>query len=160
MARIHTILENMRQASYADNTLYPLMASGAGNASSIANVPFTLSWLVNDGTATAIATGVKPGDVSLHYAYTITGWEILADVSGAIEFDIWKDTYGNYPPTVADTIVASAPPKITASATKAQSNTLTGWTTSVGATSTLRINVNSCTTITSATLILFCTRTI
>lgn len=40
--------------------------------------------------------------------------------------DIWKDTDANYPPTVADSIVASAKPTLS-SAKKSSDSTLTGW---------------------------------
>ena len=46
--------------------------------------------------------------------------------------DIWKDTDANYPPTVADTIVASAKPTLS-SANKSSDSTLAGWTTTVTA---------------------------
>jgi hypothetical protein len=91
------------------------------------------------------------------YAFTITGVTLLADVSGSIVIDIWKDTYANHPPTNADTICASAPPTIT-TATKSQDTTLTGWTLTVAAGSELKFLVESCTTITQCTLALHITR--
>jgi hypothetical protein len=72
---------------------------------------------------------------------------MLADQSGSIVVDIWKDTYANYPPTVADTITAAAKPTISAT-TKSQNATLTGWTTAITAGDTLRFNVDSITTCT------------
>lgn len=90
-------------------------------------------------------------DVIIPAAMTINSWTILADVTGSAEVGLWKDTYANYPPTVADSITASATPTIT-SATKAQSSTLTGWTTSVNAGDIIRFNVNSCTNITRLTI--------
>lgn len=100
-----------------------------------------------NGGGVQIATGVQRLDLVVPYACTITGWTLLADQSGSIVVDIWKDTYANYPPTVADTITASAKPTIT-TATKAQSSTLTGWTTSLTAGDVLRFNVDSVTTCT------------
>jgi hypothetical protein len=81
----------------------------------------------------------------------------LADQSGSIVVDIWKDTYANYPPTVADTITASAKPTIS-SATKGQSSTLTGWTTTIAAGDILAFNVDSITTCQRVTLSLKVTR--
>jgi hypothetical protein len=46
--------------------------------------------------------------------------------SGSIVVDLWKDTYANYPPTGADSIVASAPPTISGGI-KSEDTTLTGW---------------------------------
>lgn len=107
---------------------------------------------VIDGGGAAISTGIK-GDLYIPFACVINEWTLLADQSGSIVIDIWKDTYANYPPTIADTIVASAKPTIS-SANKGQSSTLTGWTTSIAAGSILRFNVDSAATIQRATLAL------
>lgn len=112
---------------------------------------------VIDGGGATITTGIK-GDIRFKYACTITGWTLLADQSGSIVVNIWKDTYANYPPTVADKITASAPPTISA-AIKGQSSTLTGWTTAVAAGDTIRINVDSVATIQRVTLSLDIVRT-
>lgn len=105
-----------------------------------------------DGGGATITTGIK-GDIYVAFTCTITAVTMLADQSGSIVVDIWKDTYGNYPPTVADTITASAKPTIT-TAVKSQDTTLTGWTTAVTAGDSLRFNVDSATTVTRVTLVL------
>ena len=112
---------------------------------------------VIDGAGSAITTGVK-GDVLFTFGCTINSATLLADQSGSIVVNIWKDTYTNYPPTVADKITASAPPTIS-TATKSQDTTLTGWTTTISANDTLRFNVDSAASITRATLILGIART-
>lgn len=101
---------------------------------------------VIDGAGSAITTGIK-ADVYVPYACTITAVTMLADQSGSIVVDIWKDTFANYPPTVADSITAAAKPTISA-ADKSQDTTLTGWTLAIAAGSTLRFNVDSAATIT------------
>lgn len=106
--------------------------------------------LVIDGGGSTITTGVK-GDLYIPVACTITANTMLADQSGSIVVDIWKNTYASYPPTVANTITASALPTIS-SAVKSQDSTLTGWTTACSAGDTLRFNVNSCTSITRLAL--------
>jgi hypothetical protein len=75
---------------------------------------FTVGW---DGGGSAVAAGTYQ-DVVVPHACTITGWTLTADVSGSAVVDIWKDTYANYPPAVADTITASAKrwPQATSSA--------------------------------------------
>lgn len=103
-----------------------------------------------DGGGSAIATGVK-GFIEIPYAGTIQSVRLLADQSGSIVIDLWKDTYANYPPTVADTITASAKPTLS-SATKAQDTTLSGWTTSVSAGDILGVNVDSASTVERVTL--------
>ena len=78
---------------------------------------------------------------------TIVGVRLLADVAGTGVVDIWKDTYANYPPTVADTITAAAKPTLTA-ADKYNDTTLTGWTTAVTQGDTFIINLDSAATFT------------
>ncbi|HVY85366.1 MAG TPA: DUF2793 domain-containing protein [Caulobacterales bacterium] len=107
---------------------------------------------VIDGGGSAIATGVK-GNLMIPFDCTIASATLLADQSGSIVIDIWKDDYANYPPTSADSIVASAKPTLS-SAAKSQDTTLTGWTTSISAGQTLRFNVDSATTVTRVTLLL------
>jgi len=115
-----------------------------------------LEFIIDGGGAT-ITTGIK-GDLEVPFACTITQSTLLADQSGSIVVDIWKDTYANFPPTDADSITASATPTIS-SATKAQDSTLTGWTTSIAAGDTIRFNVDSATTIQRVTLSLKVNRT-
>lgn len=110
-----------------------------------------------DGAGSAVTTGVK-GYFMVPYACTITGWTLLGDVSGSMVMDVWKDTYANYPPTVADTITGADKPTISAS-TKGQNLTLTLWTTAVSAGDTFGYNVDSCSTITKATLVIQATVT-
>jgi hypothetical protein len=105
---------------------------------------------VIDGGGATIATGVK-GDLEIPFPCAIQGWTLVADQSGSIVVDVWKDGYANFPPVVGDSITASAKPTISA-ATKGQSSTLTGWTTSIAAGDILRFNVDSVTTIQRATL--------
>jgi hypothetical protein len=129
---------------------------GLGSVPNIDLSPVAIQCVI-DGGGSTITTGVK-GDIYVPFGYAVTGWTLLADQSGSIVVDIWADTYANYPPTVADTITASAKPTISA-ATKGQSSTLTGWTTSIAGGRSLRINVDSVTAIQRCTLILHATRT-
>lgn len=110
-----------------------------------------------DGGGSAITTGVK-GYIECPYAGTIVAATLIADQSGSIVIDVWKDTYANYPPTVADTITASAKPTLS-TAQKSQDTTLTGWTTSVSAGDIFGFNVDSATTVTRVHLILKIDRT-
>jgi len=105
---------------------------------------------VIDGGGSAITTGQK-GHLEIPFACTIQQVTMLADQSGSIVVDIWKDTYANFPPTDADSITASAPPTIS-SAQKSQDSTLTGWTKSISSGDILAFNVDSCTTITRVTI--------
>ena len=105
-----------------------------------------------DGGGSAIVVGTQ-ADITIPYNMTIQSWTMLANVTGSIVIDIWKDTYGNFPPTVADSITGSAKPTISTNI-KGQSSTLTGWTILVTAGDTIRFNVDSCTDITRVNLII------
>lgn len=108
--------------------------------------------VVVDSGGLGLTTGIK-GDVQMHKNFIIESWTLLADTSGSIVIDIWKDAYANYPPTDADSITAAAPPTITGS-DKATSSTLTGWTTQYLAGDTLRFNIDSVSAIGRVTLAL------
>jgi hypothetical protein len=112
--------------------------------------------VVIDGGGSAITTGVK-AYLSLPLAGTWKKWRVLsidpAATPGSIVLDVWKDTYTNYPPTVADTITASAKPTLS-SVNKNESSTLTGWTTAFTAGDVIGVNVDSATTVTKVQLVL------
>ena len=111
-----------------------------------------------DGSGSAITTGIK-GDVRLPFAGTILSVALSASKeSGSIVVDIWKDTTVNYPPTIADTITASAKPTIS-SARNSLDAVLTGWTKTFAMGDYLMFNVDSITTITIVTLTLLVRRT-
>jgi hypothetical protein len=125
---------------------------GGGGGSTTAGLNFTIN-----GGGTALTAGLPGIGFQVPYACTITGWTLLADQTGSVVIDIWKDTYANYPPTVADTITGSAKPTISAS-NKATSTTLTGWTTSIAAGDVLFFNVDSAATITQLSILLTVTK--
>lgn len=132
-----------------------LTSAGAGALPAWQTNVATITFII-DGGGSTITTGIK-GDLEIPFACTITAATLLADQSGSIVVNIWKDTYANYPPTVANKITASAPPTIS-SAVKSQDTTLTGWITSISAGNTLRFNVDSVTTIQRVTLSLKVTK--
>jgi len=107
---------------------------------------------VIDGGGSAITTGEK-GHLEVPFACTITQVTLLADQTGSITIDIWKDTYANFPPTDADSICGGNEPAI-ASGQKYQDSTLTNWTTTINDGDILAFNVDSCATITRVTVAL------
>jgi len=121
------------------------------------NVKLTTITFAIDGGGSAITAGQK-GHLEIPFACTINQVTMLANASGSVVVDIWKDTYANFPPTDADSITASAPPTITA-AQKSQDSTLTGWTKSITAGDILAFNVDSCATIARVTISLKVTKT-
>lgn len=103
-----------------------------------------------DGGGNVITTGIK-GFIRIPVACTITKATVLATdgviTTGTIVVNVWKDTYANFPPTVADKITGTTPPTIL-SGVKSEDSTLTGWTTSVAAGDVVAFNVDSCTVFT------------
>ena len=114
--------------------------------------------LVIDGSGAVITTGVK-GYISLPVNGTFLKWRLLSidstgpATAGSIVVDIWKDTYTNYPPTVADTITAAAKPTLSA-VNKNEDTTLSGWTKTFTAGDVLGFNVDSASTVTKVALTL------
>lgn len=93
------------------------------------------------------AIGLPVNDVSVyfHAAAYILGVVVLGhEVNGTCTIDIWKDSYANFPPTVADSICASAKPTIGAGR-KAIDTTLTGWTRDIAAGDTLTFHLEAVT---------------
>ena len=110
-----------------------------------------------DGVTAVIQVGTV-GYVVMPYAGTITGWSITANVSGNIQFDVWKASGAI--PTVANTIISNAAfkPKLTSS-NFATSTTLTSWTTGFLAGDVFGFYVDSASTIKNATLTIRTTKT-
>ena len=109
-----------------------------------------------DGVTSVIQVG-QTGFVTMPYAGTITGWSITTNAVGSIQFDVWKASGAI--PTIANSIVASAPPTLT-SAQFVTSTTLTGWTTTFSAGDVFGFYVNSVSsTVKNATLTIRCTKT-
>lgn len=91
------------------------------------------------------------------FGLTITSWEVLADISGSIQYDLWIDTYANFPPTVADTKTGTDKPKLVSQLTNT-SSALTGWTVNWTAGDVVRVNIDSTSVLTRALLVLSYTR--
>lgn len=105
-----------------------------------------------EGGAT-LTTGAKKAYISMPHAGTITEATLLADQSGSIVVDIWKDTYANFPPTNADSVTAAAPPTISG-AIKSTDITLSGWTKTFSTGDIFEFNIDSVVTLTKCILIL------
>jgi len=117
------------------------------NSLEIAGIVFII-----DGGGSAITTGEK-GHLRIPFKCEIQRVTLLADQSGSIKIDIWKDTYANFPPTDADSICGGNEPEIS-SAQKYQDSTLSGWTKTINAGDILAFNVDSAATIERVTLVL------
>lgn len=122
---------------------------------------FTEIAFIVDGAGTVIAAEEKTGiNIPIEFDCAILAVRAGADVSGTIEIDLWVDSYANYPPTVADSIVASAPISLS-SAIKYEDTTLTDWITRLNRGEWLRPDVATTpapATITAITVVLEVTK--
>ena len=141
---ISSVLETSDNASGAS-----IIGLGTLDASNFTGITETIGVTVNNN-GSVITTGIL-GVRPLTHNYTITGYQIVADIPGSITFSIGICTFANYPTFTS--IVASAPPALN-SARSVASTTLTGWTTILAAGGFLQFGVTSATTVTNVTLVL------
>jgi hypothetical protein len=135
------LVEDLGTASSTDGQI--AKADGSGGLA-MEDDDYTIQFII-DGGGSAITTGQK-GHAEVPASGVIEGWTILADQSGSIVVDVWKDTYANFPPTVADTIAGSEKPTLSA-AQKNQDLALGTWTTTVTKGDIIAFNVDSITTV-------------
>lgn len=76
------------------------------------------------GGGSAISTGVKL-DTEVPFDLTVVAWRLVGD--GDVVIDLWKDSFANYPPTVADTVTGTEKPTLSG-VTKNEDTNLTTWT--------------------------------
>lgn len=133
-----------------------LTGTTAGVMSWNSNIKLGSIRVMFDGQGGVITTGVNgSGSSKFTRAGTITGWTIEsinrstgAAVSGSIVIDTWKDTYANFPATVADTIWGGTKPSLSSQS----KNTSTGLSIAVAAGDDFIFNVDSATTVQNVVL--------
>jgi len=103
-----------------------------------------------DGGGSVITTGIKKY-LEVPFDCYIEEQTLGADQDGDLVLDLWLDSYANYPPTVADTITASAKPTLSSS-DKHQDSALAGWTRQLTRGQWLGLKVDSVATVLFATL--------
>jgi hypothetical protein len=116
-----------------------------------------LSFMV-DGGGSVLTTGVKARVLLPYNMQPISdgsvAWQSGLDQVGSIGWDLWMDSYTNYPPTNADRVsgtIGSQNPRIT-SAIKGASASLTGWNTTWMKGNWLFVAIDTVATATWATL--------
>lgn len=149
-AELDSIVLEAGEPGWATDTKEFYMGDGTTSGGIFIGTSVELLSFTIDGGGSTISTGEK-GHLEVIFACTIKQLTMLADQSGSVVVDIWKDTYANFPPTDADSITASAIPTIS-SDIKSQDLALNGWTTTVAAGDVLAYNVDSCSGITRVTL--------
>lgn len=102
-----------------------------------------------DGGGSVLTTGIK-GDITVPFDCTLVSVSALADQTGSIVVDVWKDTLDNFPPTDADSITGT--PITIDNAISAEDTDVSGWVTDFLIGDILRFNVDSCTTITRVSI--------
>jgi len=136
----------------------------ANTANIHANAAFTkantvcISYVI-DGGGASLTVGEK-GSLEIPFNVRIDRWTLLADQSGALDLDIWSRQYNatNFP-TIADSVTNNVYMRLV-SARGNQSTIMTNWkTTEVQGGNVLTFNVATDSTVTRATLSLFCTKT-
>jgi len=105
--------------------------------------------LTVDGAGSVITSGIK-GYAVMPYNATITGWDIIGDVSGSCSVDIWKNTTV---PTSANTITGSEIPTLTNQQINSDNN-LTTWSTGILINDIIAFNVISASTVSRINLII------
>ena len=84
---------------------------------------------IGDGTNVITTGEAVTARLSIPFNCTLTGWTILADTSTTTTIGVWKDTYANYPATIADTITKrNTHDPATSAANKATNTNITNWT--------------------------------
>lgn len=137
-----------QSATGPDDNLNVIVPPGASSGAWLRNgsVPSILfvnvAEAVVDGGGATPATGVFM-DGYIPVSCTIKTWVLQADAAGDCVIDVWVAPFANNsPPTVSNSITASAKPTLSASQSML-SSTLTGWTTAIPAGSALRYNLVS-----------------
>jgi hypothetical protein len=100
---------------------------------------------VIDGGGSVITTGQK-GHMEVPFNMTITGWTILGDQVGSAVVDVWRTSYGGFPPSVANSITGGDYPRLVSAQGNRNLN-LTLWTTKLNNNDVLAFNVNSATSV-------------
>lgn len=129
---------------------------GVGAIGTLATIATTIN-VTFDGMGSVLTVGNKAILPDLK-AMTITSWTLVAEQSGSVVIDVWKSTYGSYPPVVGGSIAGTEKPTLS-SADKNQDTSLSTWSTSIADGDCLIFNIDSVTTIEKCVLTIKGTRT-
>jgi len=126
----------------------PSFETCSGAVNQLHSITFVL-----DGGGSVIATGAVNKFPPVDYACTINRVDVTGNPSGSITVDIWKAAGAI--PTSMNKISASAPATLSSSQINLNGS-LTGWTTSVSIGDVFGASVATSTTVTSATIVMWC----
>lgn len=115
------------------------------------------------GNGQVISPGYQGGLGNIPCWLIVQSWTVYGNASGSIVVDVWRVSKATYQagtvPTVANTIAGSDLPTISAGVF-GQSSALTGWSTEIQQDDFIGFNVNSCSGISIATVVLNCVKSI
>lgn len=105
--------EFLEESSGAADAGSPIKLDSLGqiDLSMVKSTSKAVTMTVDGGGSEITTNGVYY--IKCPFAGTISGWEITATSTGEITFDVWKDSFNNFPPTLADSITGSEPPILT-----------------------------------------------
>ncbi len=162
------VLAGPTTGAAADPTFRALVAAdvGTGAPDGTKFLKDDMSWAVPAGVGNIVFgwtggnTIINPPqyiDISLPEAGVLTGWRILAETATTVSIDVWKDTYANYPPTVADSICHSSFITL-AGAVKNEDTSITAWDKTITAGDTMRLALTDNTLATRIIVVMTYTR--
>lgn len=110
-------------------------------------VPFII-----DGGGQAITAGIK-GDFEIPFAGVVTAVRTVADQTGSIVLDLWKDTFAHFPPVVGDSMIPTGTKPTLSNEVTDEVTSFTGWLPTVAAGDWIRVNAEATpATVTRVTL--------
>lgn len=112
-----------------------------------------------DGVTAIAPASEREQWIECNFTGTLEGWSLTADISGSIVVDVWKDTYANYPPIVGDSMVGAGTKPTLSSQLTNRDTTLTSWSTAITRGDTIKVHVDSATTLKAVTLTLLVIKT-
>jgi len=146
VAGLQTALDGKSATGHLHSGLLPAGGTTGQVLAKTSGTDYDTTWVAQSGgggggTFQRGATFVNPSGlalpvndvaVTIPVACTITAVTVLLSGTGSCVIDVWRDSYANYPPTVADSICGGNKPTISAG-TKYRDTTLTGWTIALSA---------------------------
>ena len=152
---VQTFVDDTNVTVVSSGTTHTLTWAGTLADSRVAGAT---KWNTKDKSATFDGQGGvisvnSRASFNINFTGTVTGWQLFetsnTPISSTCVLDVWKDTYANYPPTVADTIFGTKP-----SLTGAIKNEATGLSIAVTSGDTFIVNIDSNTNAVKLLLVL------
>jgi hypothetical protein len=125
----------------------------SGNYSDLVNKPDRTAFItvIFDGGGQVITSPILRV-FYMPFAATITGWALMANQTGSVSIDVWKEPLSAFPPTVANSITGGSPMSISSAQFSSAFPVSASWTTtSINAGDCLAFNLSSVSSIQNVT---------